>query len=225
MKTVINNMKYLKLFEKFESDSFELKIDIEDFIEKICVKLDISYSIFNIIGEGGNGVAIDIGDYVIKLTTDISEAYYANKLIDIDSKHLIKIYDVYRLESDDVYGELYLIIEEKLNTNIIETIKTFLYYLHKRNPITNRINDISDEEVLDYMRPKMLALSDNNILLLFNKYKDVYNEAMKYDIPLNDFHGSNVGFRYSNGNGTDLVYFDISDPYESYDLNIHTLKI
>ena len=54
-------------------------------------------------------------------------------------------------------------------------------------------------------------------------YKRVYLEAKKYNIDLTDFHEKNVGIRKSNPN--ELVYFDISNPYDSYKEIVNNLNI
>jgi hypothetical protein len=221
-------MKHIKMFENFKTDIFDFtsKEDFEIFIKDICEKMNINYSYITFLSEGGNGIAVDLGNNILKLTTDFSEAYLANKLKNITSKNLVKIYKVVELLDNKEYSKTYAIHQEKLITHLNPSINTFLYYLHKNNSITKRIKYVSDDEVYDFFKDKMLSLNRDNIILLFNKWKNVYLECMKYDIPLSDFHGKNVGIRKSNP--TELVYFDISNPYEIYDnkiLNIEKIII
>lgn len=197
-------MKYLKMFEDF--DNFDLTInDVKEMLDRN----DISYSHINIISEGGNGIAVDIADdKVLKITSDNSEIYFAKKLINVDSPNLVKIFKVWK---EDYF---HCIVEEKLITEINNAISNFLYYMHRRNPIIHKIETISDDEVYEYFSTKLRGLDKSNIIILFNKYKEVYYECKKYDISMADFHEKNVGIRKSNP--TSLVYFDISDPYNSY---------
>lgn len=228
-------MKYLKhmnfkvhLFEEFKkyeykSDSIDFTISIEEYAYKICQFLNIKYDYIEVVGEGGYGIAIDLGDSILKITTDKSEAYYANILLNINSKNLVKIFNVKEVKSDYQYGELYIIHEEKLITNINSVINLIVSYLHKRNPIIGQIETVSDDDVYDYFHTKIFSLDRENILNIFYKIKNVYLECNKYNIPFEDFHGSNVGIRKDNP--TELVYFDISDPYNTYNLNIDKIEL
>lgn len=197
-------MKYIKLFEDY--NSFDLS---ENEIKQILDKNNIIYSDIKILGEGANGIAIDLsGDKVLKITIDKSEYYFAKKLLDIESKNLVKIFKVWKEEY------FYCIVEEKLITKLNTYIHSFIYYMEMRNPISPRIETVSDEEVYEYFSGKIRALSKDEIITIFNKYKEVYYECMKYNIPISDFSERNVGIRKTNLNS--LVYFDISDPYNSY---------
>jgi hypothetical protein len=200
-------MKHLRLFEEFEDDnSYDLT---ENDVKNILDKNDISYTHIKTISEGGNGIAVDISeDKVLKITNDHSEYYFAKKLVGVNSPNLVKIFKVWKEEY------FYCIVEEKLITELNNNIYNFLYYMHKRNPISHNIENVSDEDVLDYFEPKLISLSKENILKLLDMYREVYYECKKYDISMADFHGKNVGVRKSNP--TSLVYFDISDPYNIY---------
>ena len=211
-------MKHIKLFEDYISNKFDFETNEEllDYIINICSIMNIEYDYIKLLAEGGNGLAIDLGNSILKITFDFSEVYFAYMLLNVDSPNLIKIYDI---KKTNLY---YIIHEEKLFTNLNNTIFTFLYYLHRRNHITNNIENASDNEVLDYFKDK-LHLSKENILILFNMYKRVYLEAKKYNIDLTDFHEKNVGIRKSNPN--ELVYFDISNPYDSYKEIVNNLNI
>ena len=210
-------MKYLKRFNE-SFNNFDLKSDnIEDFITFICEQVNIKYEYIKVIDEGGNGIAIDLGNSVLKLTYDVSEVYIANKLKTIKSDNLIKIYGIYS------YGDMYFIHEEKLITKLNNTINIFISYLNKMNPITSNIENVTDDKVYDYFKNKIISFSRENILKLFYLWKEVYNECLKYNIPFTDFHGKNVGVRKENP--TKLVYFDISDPTDFYLDKIKNIKI
>lgn len=216
-------MKYIKLFEKFISSQFDFETieELKLFIDKVCSLMDIKYEHIKLLAEGGNGIAIDLGSSVLKLTYDISEVYFAYKLLNVDSPNLIKIYDVKNVESK--YGNFYCIHEEKIITNLNQVIYNFLYYLHKQNPISRNVDSVSEDDVYNFFKDKLSSLSKENIMLLFNRWKNVYEEAHKYDIEMNDFHEKNVGIRETNP--TELVYFDISDPYNSYSDKLRELNI
>jgi len=201
-------MKHLKVFEEFDDNSYDLT---ESDIKDILKRNDIPYSHIRILSEGGNGIVIDISDdKVLKVTMDKSEIYFAKKLIGVDSPNLVKIFKVW----EEKY--FHCILEEKLITELNNTISYFVSYMHKKNPINHRIETVSDDEVYEYFSTKLISLDKSNIIMLFNKYKEVYYECKKYGISIADFHGKNVGVRKNNP--TSLVYFDISDPYNSYEI-------
>ncbi len=206
-------MKYFKLFENYlEYFGFENKEQVYKFANEICSKMNISFTEIKILGGGRNGVAIDLGESILKFSVDDSEAYFAKKLINIDSVNLVKIYDIKEIISDEC--DFYAIHEEKLITKLNSTITNLIYYLNNQNPISNNVETISDDKIYDFFKNKLISLEQKDILILYNKWKNVYNETKKYDIPLTDFNQNNVGIRESNPN--ELVYFDISDPYGSY---------
>lgn len=65
------------------------------------------------LGSGIHGTAYKSGDLVLKVTDDVKEAKTANHLIGKDTKHIVKIYDVFR--HGDVKGIKYYIIQEYLD--------------------------------------------------------------------------------------------------------------
>jgi len=214
MKKILNYNNFNETFNNFDFINHD---NIEEFVSTICNVMNIKYDYIKVLDEGGNGIAIDLGNSVLKLTYDGSEAYIADKLKTISSDNLIKIYDVCK------YDNIYLLHEEKLITKLNPTINTFISYLNKMNPITSNIENVSDDKVYDFFKNKILSFSRENILKLFNMWKEVYNECLKYNIPLTDFHGKNVGIRKENP--TKLVYFDISDPYGEYSDKIKNMKM
>jgi hypothetical protein len=208
--------KYIKLFEDFtfnenEFDSeFEFSIDVHEFCEKILEELNISYQYLKVIDEGSNGIAFDLGDKVLKLTSDDSEAHYADKLIDINSDHLVNVYSVNKVESEYQYGDLYCIIMEKLNTDFHKTIKYMINDLHKPNNITNKLsNNIepNDNDILELF--DMYSYDDSKKIEIFYLWYSVYKECLKYGLPMDDMRGSNIGIRNKK-----MVFFDISSIYE-----------
>ena len=73
---------------------------------------------------GSNGVSYDIKNgKVLKITTDITEAYNSRKLIGKENKHLSNIYHVYKVKGSsnlltDINKNVYMIILEMLDTSI-----------------------------------------------------------------------------------------------------------
>lgn len=225
--------KYIKCFEEHKWDQFrdeshfEIDIPIDEWINIVLRELNIAHKNISPIGIGGNGSALDLGnDTVLKITLDKSEAFYANRLIDIDSPNLIKVFDVKRITSPYHYGELYAIHMEKLNTQVYSAIKHMVDYLHKQNPITGSMRTgliPSDDKIYSFFKDLILTLDRDNILFIFEKWMNVYNECQKYDIPMDDFHSKNMGT--SKRNSTELVFYDISSIHSIRDTPIDDIPI
>lgn len=120
-------MKYIKFFEEYKG-VFSLDIDIKEYVTKICLNMNISYDKIEVINSGLNGVAIDLGNTVLKITMDTTEVYFAEKLKNIKSENLVEIYDVKQINSKHQYGNLFAIHQEKLITNLNPTILHMIYY-------------------------------------------------------------------------------------------------
>jgi len=210
--------KYIKCFEDHQWDQFsdeshfEIDIPINEWAILVLSELKITYQNISPLGIGGNGSAIDLGnDTVLKITIDKSEAFYANKLIGIDSPNLVKVHEVKRITSPHHYGELFVIHMEKLNTQVYSILKHMVDYLNKHNPITAMIRTgvvPSDDDVYSFFKDRLLSLGRENILYIFSKWMNVYNECVKYDIPIDDFHSKNMGT--SKRNPAEFVFYDIS---------------
>lgn len=197
MKSLLQNYKSFKESKDTTSWSYygdkgqsyiEFKIDPKLYIEKVLNKMNIEYDYksINPLAEGGHGFVIDIDHKsVLKITTDESEAYYANKLISIKEDNLINVYDVCEIKYDYQYVKLYAIHMEKLNLDVDDNVKNLFNYLHK--------NDISE---LDFK---------NNDIYAYKQWKNIIDACNKHDLPIDDLHSKNIGYRNNN-----IVFFDIS---------------
>jgi len=228
-------MKYFKLFENYHKYNYDyydsnliiqFKIPVKDWVEKLLKKLNIKTDYHMPVGKGEYGFAIDLGDKILKVTNEKSEAYYGKKILNINSPNIVKMFDVKIVKSDyQKQGELYIIVMEKLNLNIDNNVKILINYLHKRNDIVDKLdkyNIVSDEEVYNFFKDKLKMLDKNDILYIFKKWMNVYNECRKYNIPLHDFHSENIGLRFSNND--ELVIFDISGLNEAKKYNIDNIE-
>ncbi len=216
--------KYVKTFENFSNLSFDFEIPAEEYIKKVLDVMNIQYSNIDFIAEGGNGFVVDLGDSVLKITSDKVEAYYADKILNIESPNLVKNYKVVEIISKYQYWKLYAIHQEKLITEFNSSIKNMIWYLNKRNPIIAKLlnGTITDSEVIEFFKTKFLSWDDSMILQCFEMIKALYLEAQKYNLPTEEIHSKNVGLRK---NSKDLVYFDISSPNESHELSIPIIEI
>lgn len=206
---------YTRTNESLTSNIFDIEM-----VDNVLIQLGYDPNTIKKLGEGMYGLGLDAGDKVIKITSDSVEAKYAKQLMDITSDHLIKVYDVREIEYLDIKG-IYVIVEEKLNTHLNKTILSMLWYLEHVNPFRNIIGkkDISDESILEFYKGKLLQ-SDENILHIFKEITKVFTEAQQYDLPTHEIRDKNIGARNNN-----LVYFDISDPYEAAPQSLDLPKI
>lgn len=220
-------MKHIQLYEDWDyyntESLIELSIPVEEYVGKILNQLNIGYDNLKPIGEGGNGYAVDLmNGKVLKITTDKSEAHYSNLLKNINSDNLVKVFTVKRVVSQYHSGELYIILMEKLDTNLVNSVKHIIDYLHKSNPITQRLNDkqeVTDDMIYNFFKDKIISLTRDNILIIYKKWLDVYKECKRYDIPLDDLSSRNIGIR--NDYPTDIVFFDISKLYTVYNFDLY----
>jgi len=65
--------------------------------------------------QGGNGVAYFTDkDLVIKLTTDESEYFTANKLVGKENEYIVKVFESARIKTSHVVGDLFVLVLESL---------------------------------------------------------------------------------------------------------------
>ncbi len=216
--------KYIKTFETFKTSRFDFEIPTEEYIDKVLDTMNIPSTKFKLLGEGAYGFALDLGDSILKITTDKNEVYYAEKLMNIESKNLVKVYQVVEIKSKYQYAKIYAIHQEKLITEFDDRIKNMVWYLSKHNPVTPALlaNSLTNDIILDFFRSKFIGWTDDMILHCFDMIKQMYLEAQKYNLPTDEIHCNNVGIRKDT---KDLVYFDISSPYESHEINIPIIQI
>lgn len=223
-------MKYLKLFEEIDCTGFETDIEFKissvDYVQKVCDAIKIIPSKCEIISEGANGFAVDLGNKVLKVTSDMSEAYYANKLIDITSPNLVDVECVYKIESNFQYDVLYVIVMEKLNTNLHTAFDSLIDMMNKQNKLLSIINnggELTDDMIYEFFKGKIVSLNKEGIIYVFNKWLNVYRECKKYNLPIDDFRSKNTGI--SKRNKDELVFFDISNLYSLIDFSDKDIKV
>lgn len=211
-KLIISESTYNNILENLNDFQEELNIPFEDFMDKILSNFKLKYG-YNFIGEGANGFAFDVGgDKILKITWDKSEAKYANMLKNIESPNLIKIYNVKRIVLED--SEFYVILMEKLDTNVNHYIKSIFYYLNLDNNLSYLVKQgvkPKVKDILNYLQDKFVSLSDENILMLFNIWYKVASEVISHGFPIDDMTKRNIGI--SKRNPKEIVFFDITDLY------------
>jgi hypothetical protein len=221
----------IKTFEQYAEngnldDAFTLDIPLVEWCHMVLREMNIEYDKVVELDNGNNGVVIDLGKTVLKITTDNSEAYYAHKLLNIQSDNLVKVYDIILTDSPYQYGELYVIHMEKLNTNLVSTMKSLVDAFYYRNPIVGRLDNnipVPNEDIIDYLNGQLVNRSSETIMFLYNKWLNVYNECRKYDLPIDDLRWRNVGGRI--GNTSELVFFDISESDQNNCLSMGDVRL
>jgi len=167
------------------------------------------------IGWGNFGIAFLIDDKVIKLTKDLSEAHYAQKLLHKQFKHLPYYYDVKKINFKSKDLNLAFICLEKLkmlSENDKKLLHKFKYFGNIHNFFNpNIILDVKkiEEELSNYDETQK-----ERMLFLITKLKEMSNEFHKYKINVSDFHENNIGWKDSN-----LAFFDMGiSNFDSYNI-------
>lgn len=117
IETEADFKKYLKQIKKSINENQrnqEDKVIIpEELPSKLVDYLGVEYA--RLLGSGMFGSAYDIGDNtVMKITTDVSEATNAYRVLGKRNKHLADVYNVYKLEEQ--YDSFFVIVMERLIT-------------------------------------------------------------------------------------------------------------
>jgi ribosomal protein S18 acetylase RimI-like enzyme len=191
---------------------------VNDLASKVSTKLGYGENPI-LIGGGENGMAYSLSpQLVLKITGDASEASASSKLKGREAKHLVKIYNVYKLTSNQFEGkDIYAIVLEKINTAAQGRIESMV------NQMDDMIYKALDEKedfdkiMLTYMmNPDYYEdvyhdviediIGDHpDLSTLYNQFLDLIDELRDHGINSGDFLTmDNLGYR-----GNDLVYFDI----------------
>ena len=146
------------------------------------------------LDSGSKGIAYDIGNKVLKITTDKSEADASSLLVGKKLKGVSKFYDVFKYEGEDkLLRNTYVIIQEKLKDDMSAAIKAHAEFrkwfdatISDRVPGTKGIS-FSYEKYKDKAKEELSPE-------LFNLYIGLM-ELQKYKIEWDDFHTGNILFR------------------------------
>jgi hypothetical protein len=205
-------MKYLKEFKDYKSEVYD-----QDDILYFGNLIQNTYhkKVIQVLGEGGNGIAFDLGDSVVKITDDGVEAKYAKQLQHIDSDHLVKVYDVQVVEEYSMsHMKTHMIHQEKVETKgLNDTIRTMIYHIQSVSNVLHKLKhgaEVTDADVLELYERKIFSLTEANLLHFYREIEKVFLECIKYKLPTHEISGKNIGLR----DRKHLVYFDVSDPNE-----------
>jgi len=155
---------------------------------QIIKKLNnFGYNVKSVINNGEYGTVYDIGNRVLKITKDYSEAASTNKICKKKLKNVCYIFRVFRFK--DVKN-IYFIEQEKLN--VIQIIP-FTGHLNTEN-FSESYNLINNNfELISSVLPQKIQKLSKNILIYamcfyFSKYVlNILIESLKRKIPIQEF--------------------------------------
>lgn len=141
VKNLLNLQEYL-----MENENNVSSINFDSVANNISNQLNVS--IVNKLGCGDYGCAYDIGDKVLKITTDKSEVVENTKLLDNNLKYLATPYKIFKIVLND--GVVYAIVSEKFKTDVgdFENKLNRLKYAFKNILNLGDFEDLIDDIVL-----------------------------------------------------------------------------
>ena len=111
-----------------------------DIAKEFTEKLGINTLKF--LGSGSNGFAFDIGDTkIFKLSTDISEADAASKLMRVKPIHIAIVYNLYKIVDTEKNLSFFGIIERHITDKPIEKFNHYVDVINKIKP--NNMNAVN----------------------------------------------------------------------------------
>jgi tRNA nucleotidyltransferase/poly(A) polymerase len=182
----------------------------------------------NFLGEGGFGFAYRVGDDVLKITSDVSEASASVKIKEIKPQTLVKIHNVWKVVDDEKENAYYAILEDyvedkptnKFNQYVDDVIKiieatggkykTFLRPLTRNYDYDEFINSL---EIILTGAPE-LDFSEEYRKEMYNFFVDIANiqrELRSLGITTDDHINQPDNLGYVDGV---LTFFDIGGDYK-----------
>jgi hypothetical protein len=189
-----------------------LGVDVKKYIDHIeegsPVEIPIPFS------GGAVGAAFPMDRYIVKITTDATEAKYASRLIGHSDPGVAKIYDVVAIPGDvelnKAKRKLYAIVQEKLSVNAPKKLRVagdVVYtYLDK---FAQPLEDV--DAAYNYIVNNILPekgkkwASDPDVLRLVRQLlRQVKDLQDKYNFTYRDIHGGNLLMK-----GRKPAFFDL----------------
>lgn len=202
-------------------------------LSNLLNRAGVGHNKVEFIAYGGNGVAFDIGNNkVLKITNHIEEAQTAAWLLEYNFVWIVKIYDVFKIQSDERFPDIsglrfpywsdtYFIIEERLNTESASKNVSELLQAVMNNFDIKNYRKLGILYYLKQQRIKNLIQKEYSELLnIYNEVFDLlYSLEQYYNLKFLDFQSGNVG-RDKNGK---LKVFDVY--FKGKKAEIRTVKI
>jgi cytidyltransferase-like protein len=190
---------------------------VQDNAQKLAQrKIDVSNA--KPLGVGGNGVAFDLGQTVLKVTKDDKEANSSMVIKGKDFPNIVKVFDVFRFPETPYFG----IWQEKLQPIPPQDKNEFTEFVTDIEVESGMFSDLWKlgdwKEIVDYAMegaredeeatPESIARIRKEIMVLQRKYQmdKIVAQLKAAKIQFRDFHGGNVMMRGSEHVLIDLGY-------------------
>jgi cytidyltransferase-like protein len=190
---------------------------VQDNADKLAQrKIDVSNA--KPLGVGGNGVAFDLGQTVLKVTKDDKEANSSMVIKGKDFPNIVKVFDVFRFPETPYFG----IWQEKLQPIPPQDKNEFTEFVTDIEVESGMFSDLWKlgdwKEIVDYAMegaredeeatPESIARIRKEIMVLQRKYQmdKIVAQLKAAKIQFRDFHGGNVMMRGSEHVLIDLGY-------------------
>ena len=132
-----------------EHDTLKDRNYSDELAKAVAIKLNLTAPQY--LGSGGNGIAYEINDnLVMKLTTDISEADAASKLMRGQSKNIATIFNLYKVHDTETEKAVFAIMQENINDKPLEKFRKFEEDINRIAPDGLGYDDI----MLSIKKPK-----------------------------------------------------------------------
>jgi len=194
--------------------------------KQVGIKLNLTQPRY--LGGGGNGFAYEINDnLVMKLTTDISEADAASKLMRGRPKNIAEIYNLYKVLDTETDKSFFAIMQENINDKPIERIRKLQDDITKISPNGLGYEDImvnikkpknfNHDEWVEFAKQLLTANPEAGVSQIdreaaYQYLVDMFNirqELLDFGIKSTDYIAiANLGYK----NGT-LKFFDVGGYY------------
>lgn len=190
---------------------------VQDNSERLAKrKIDVSGA--KALGAGGNGVAFDLGQTVLKITKDTKEANSSAVIRGKDFPNIVKVFDVFRFPDTEYFG----IWQEKLQPCPGQDKNEFTEFVtdvEVESGMFSKIWALGDwKEIVDHAMEGAREDSESTaesvgrvrkeIMVLQRKYQmdKIVAQLKAAKIKFRDFHGGNIMLRGSEHVLIDLGY-------------------
>jgi hypothetical protein len=187
-------------------------------VKYLVDKLTPIYRIENFVGSGEYGITFKCDtNKILKITTDISESYYANILCNKDFSNLCHVYDV-KSHTNKVYIILYQMLNPIKDINERQFLSDFYHhYIHNHHENLPPFDGI-DKFFTKYEK----SFLSKRFRWILNQLENIFEQCNNIGIKFIDCHQDNLGYN-NKGN---LCLFDIGNHKGNYDLNdIETINL
>jgi hypothetical protein len=126
---------------KVEQNTLNDRSYADELVRDVADKLNLTTPKY--LGSGGFGFAYEIDDNVVlKITSDVSEADAASKLMRANPEHLSEIYNLYKIHDTENDKSFFVILQENIADKPIDRIRELQNIISEINPSDMHYEDI-----------------------------------------------------------------------------------